>query len=129
MSKNFEVLLSEEAKEFIKSLDLKLIIMKLTSIDELTDEIVGIRGTAERDIFEYDLRMDIVGTMIKDARIKQNMTQGDLGQILGVQKSQISKLENNTKDFRIGTIIRALEALGAKVKLTVELEKKELVVS
>ena len=103
--------------------------MKLTSIDELTDEIVGIRGTAERDIFEYDLRMDIVGTMIKDARIKQNMTQGDLGQILGVQKSQISKLENNTKDFRIGTIIRALEALGAKVKLTVELEKKELVVS
>ena len=103
--------------------------MKLTSIDELTDEIVGKRGTAERDIFEYDLRMDIIGTMIKEARIKQNMTQGDLGNILGVQKSQISKLENNTKDFRIGTILRALEALGAKVKLTVELEKKELIVA
>ena len=103
--------------------------MKLKSIDELTDEIVGKRGTAERDIFEYDLRMDIIGTMIKEARIKQNMTQGDLGNILGVQKSQISKLENNTKDFRIGTILRALEALGAKVKLTVELEKKELIVA
>lgn len=103
--------------------------MKLTSIDDLTDEIVGKRGTAERDIFEYDLRMDIVGTMIKDARIKQKMTQGDLGDLLGVQKAQISKLENNTKDFRISTVIRALEALGAKVKLTVELEKKELVVS
>ncbi len=103
--------------------------MKLTSIDDLTDEIVGKKGTAERDIFEYDLRMDIIGTMIKDARIKQKMTQGDLGDLLGVQKAQISKLENNTKDFRIGTIIRALEALGAKVKLTVEIEKKELVVS
>lgn len=103
--------------------------MKLTSIDELTDEIVGKRGTVERDIFEYDLRMDIVGTMIKEARIKRNMTQGDLGDLLGVQKAQISKLENNTKDFRIGTIIRALEALGAKVKLTVELEKKELIVA
>ena len=65
--------------------------MKLTSIDELTDEIVGKKGTAERDIFEYDLRMDIVGTMIKDARIKKNMTQGDLGNLLGVQKAQISK--------------------------------------
>lgn len=103
--------------------------MKLTSIDELTDEIVGKRGTPGRDIFEYDLRMDIIGTMIKDARIKQKMTQGDLGELLGVQKAQISKLENNTKDFRIGTIIRALEALGAKVKLTVELEKEKLTVT
>jgi len=100
--------------------------MKLTSIDDLTDEIVGKKGTPERDIFEYDLRMDIVRTMIKEARIKKNLTQGDLGELLGVQKAQISKLENNTKDFRIGTTIRALEALGAKVKLTVELEKEKL---
>ena len=42
--------------------------MKLTSIDDFTDEIVGVKGTAERDIFEYDLRLDIIGTMIKDAR-------------------------------------------------------------
>jgi len=103
--------------------------MKLTSIDELTDEIVGKRGTPGRDIFEYDLRMDIVGTMIRDARLKRNMTQGDLGELLGVQKAQISKLENNTKDFRIGTVIRALEALGAKVKLSVELEKQSLTVA
>jgi len=102
--------------------------MKLTSIDKLTDEIVGKKGTPDRDIFEYDLRMDIIGTMIRDARIKRSMTQEDLGDLLGVQKSQISKLENNTKDFRIGTILRALEALGAKVKLSVELEKEKLIV-
>jgi len=103
--------------------------MKLTSIDKLTDEIVGKKGTPERDIFEYDLRMDIIGTMIKDARTKRKMTQEDLGELLGVHKSQISKLENNTKDFRIGTVIRALKALGAKVKLSVELEKEKLVVA
>lgn len=102
--------------------------MKLTSIDKLTDEIVGEKGTPDRDIFEYDLRMDIIGTMIRDARIKRSMTQEELGDLLGVQKSQISKLENNTKDFRIGTILRALEALGAKVKLSVELEKEKLIV-
>ncbi len=103
--------------------------MKLTSIDDLTDEVVGKPGTAEHDIFEYDLRMDIIGTMIKEARRKRNMTQEQLGKILGVQRAQISKLENNTKDFRIGTVIRALEALGAKVKLSVDLERKELIVS
>ena len=99
--------------------------MKLTSIDELTDKIVGKHGTEERDIFEYDLQMDIIGTIIREARQKRNMTQGDLGKLLGVQKAQISKLENNTKDFRIGTIMRALKALGAKVTLTVELESRE----
>ena len=103
--------------------------MKLTSIDEFTSEVVGVKGTAERDIFEYDLRMDIIGTMIKDARKKKKMTQEELGQIIGVQKAQISKLENNTKDFRIGTIIRVLEALGAKVKLSVELENNILTVA
>jgi len=103
--------------------------MKLTSIDELTDELIGKKGTPERDIFEYDLRMDIIGTMIKQARQKRKMTQADLGKLLGVQRAQISKLENNTKDFRIGTIIRALEALGAKVKLSVELESEKLIVA
>lgn len=99
--------------------------MKLTSIDELTDEIIGEKGTPERDIFEYDLRMDVIGTIIKKAIKKRNLTQSELGEILGVQKAQISKLENNTKNFRIGTVIRALEALGAKVKLSVQLENKE----
>ena len=104
--------------------------MKLTSIDELTDKIVGQVGTAERDIFEYDLRMDILGTMIKDARKKRKLTQHQLGELLGVQKAQISKLENNTKNFRMGTVIRALEALGAKVKLTVQMEdQNELIVA
>jgi DNA-binding XRE family transcriptional regulator len=104
--------------------------MKLTSIDELTDQIIGKKGTTERNNFEYDLRIDILGTVIKDARKKKNLTQDQLGKLIGVQKSQISKLENNTKNFRIGTVIRALEALGAKVKLSVELDSnKELIVA
>ena len=99
--------------------------MKLTSVDELTDQIVGKKGTSERDIFEYDLRMDILGTVIKDSRKRKNLTQEQLGDLIGVQKAQISKLENNTKNFRIGTVIRALEALGATVKLSVELDTRE----
>jgi len=103
--------------------------MKLTSIDQLTDTIVGKPGTTERELFQYELRMDVIGTMIREARLKRKMTQGDLGVLLGVQKAQISKLENNTKDFRIGTVIRALKALGATVKLSIELEEDELIVA
>ncbi len=104
--------------------------MKLTSIDELTDQIIGKKGTPERENFEYDLKIDILGTIIKDARKKKNLTQDQLGKLIGVQKSQISKLENNTKNFRIGTVLKALEALGAKVKLTVKIDSdKELILT
>ena len=99
--------------------------MKLTSIDELTDRVIGEKGSPEREEFEYELRMDILGTIIKETRKKRKLTQEQLGELLGVKKAQISKLENNTKDFRIGTILRALKALGAKVKMTVELESNE----
>lgn len=95
--------------------------MKLTTIDELTDEIIGKKGSPERNAFEYDLKMDIIGTIIKETRLKQKMSQADLASKLGVQKAQISKLENNTKDFRIGTIIKALDALGATLKLSVSI--------
>lgn len=97
--------------------------MNVVSCGKLTtDETKSKTGTADKDVFEYDLRTGIMGTMIKQARKKRNMTQSDLGKLLGVQRAQISKLENNTKDFRIGTIIKAIEALGAKVKLSVEME-------
>ncbi len=93
---------------------------KLTTIDELTDQIVGKKGTEAREQFEYELEIDVLGTMIKNARLKQNLTQEQLGNRIGVGKAQISKLENNTKDFRIGTIIKAVKALNLKVKLTLE---------
>lgn len=99
--------------------------MTLTSIDDLTDEIIGQKNTPERDIFENDLRIDIIGSLIREAREKRNMTQGELGELLGIHKAQISKLENNTKDVKIGTIIRVLEALNAKIKLSVVMESNE----
>jgi DNA-binding XRE family transcriptional regulator len=102
--------------------------MKSITIDNLTDKVVGKIGTPERDEFEYELKMDVLGHVIKDARKKKQLTQSELGKLVGVQKSQISKLENNTKNFRIRTIMKVLDALGAKVKLHVELENKQTLV-
>jgi len=52
------------------------------------------------------------------------LTQKQFGVLLGVQKSQISKIENNAKDVRFSTILRAFEALKAQVHLTVEFPGK-----
>jgi DNA-binding XRE family transcriptional regulator len=97
----------------------------LKDIDELTDEFIGKRGTAAREKFEYELRMDIMGTMIREARKRKNLSQEQLGALIGVQKAQVSKIENNTKNFRLETILRAMNALGMKVKLSVEYDNQE----
>jgi transcriptional regulator with XRE-family HTH domain len=67
--------------------------------------------------------MDVLGDMIKKARLEQKLTQEQLGELIGVQKAQISKIENNTKDVRFSTILRVFEALKANVKMTINFNK------
>jgi HTH-type transcriptional regulator / antitoxin HipB len=95
--------------------------MKKQTLEELTDKYIGKVGTPNRERFEFELRTDVIGETIKKARIEQNMTQEQLGLMIGVQKSQISKIENNTKDVRFSTILRVFDALKANVNLSVEL--------
>ena len=92
------------------------------SLDELTDKYIGEKGTPKRDQFEFDLKLEILGDMIKRARQEQNLTQEQLGKLVGVQKAQISKIENNAKDVRFSTVIRVFDALKAKVKMTIEFD-------
>jgi hypothetical protein len=44
---------------------------------------------------------------------------------VGVQKAQISKIENNTKNFRLVTILPIMDALGMKVRLSVEYDNRK----
>jgi DNA-binding XRE family transcriptional regulator len=99
--------------------------MKKHTLEELTDKYVGKPGTSERERFDFELKTDVIGEIIRKARVEQNLTQEQLGQMIGVQKAQISKIENNTKDVRFSTILRVLEALKAKVNLTVELDSHQ----
>ncbi|MGS0749013.1 helix-turn-helix transcriptional regulator [Halpernia sp. GG3] len=103
--------------------------MKTYTIGEVTDELVGKIGTENRDKFEYDLQMDLIGNAIKETRKERNLTQEDLGKLIGVQKSQISRLENNTSNATIETIMRVFSALKASVKLQIELPNLQISVT
>ena len=100
--------------------------MKTYSLEDLTDQYVGKKGTKERDEFEHELRLDLLGQAIKQARLERNLTQEELGALVGVKKAQISKIENSTTDARFTTILKVFEALGAKVNFNVELDNKKL---
>jgi len=100
--------------------------MKTVSLDEMIDKHVGKIGTPERDAFEHELSIDLIGHAIKQARKERNLTQEELGKLVGVQKAQISKIENSIKNARLDTIMKIFKALGATVNFSVELDHKYL---
>jgi HTH-type transcriptional regulator/antitoxin HipB len=95
--------------------------MKTYSLDQVQDELIGRRGSKERERFEYELQMDLIGKSIKQTRLERKLTQEALGKLIGVQKAQISRLENNPGNVTMDTLMRVFSALNAKVKIQVEL--------
>jgi len=87
----------------------------------MIDKHIGKVGSSRRDTFENELRMDLIGHAIREARIRRNLTQKELGELVGVQKAQISKLENSLSDARLETILKVFKALNAKIQFRVEL--------
>jgi transcriptional regulator with XRE-family HTH domain len=65
--------------------------------------------------------MDLIGKAIKQTRQERQLTQEELGKLIGVQKAQISRLENNASNVTMDTLIKVFTALNAKIKLQVEL--------
>lgn len=98
--------------------------MKSYTLDEMKDMLIGTQGTKDREEYEYELRMDVIGKMIKKARQERNLTQEQLGELIGVQKSQISKLESSANSATIDTVIKVFKALKAEVNFRVKLENE-----
>ncbi|HNE47013.1 MAG TPA: helix-turn-helix transcriptional regulator [Chitinophagales bacterium] len=96
--------------------------LRTYSLTEMKDKYIGKVGTKERDDYEYELGMDVLGKMIKAARQERNLTQEELGRLVGVQKAQISKLESSANSATIDTIIKVFKALKAEIHFNVKLE-------
>ena len=96
--------------------------VKTYSLSEMKDKYIGKVGTKAREEFEYELRMDVLGKMIKAARQERNLTQEELGRLVGVQKAQISKLESSANSATIDTVIRVFRALKAEINFNVKME-------
>ena len=86
---------------------------KLYTHEEMLDAIVGAKGTARRNKYEADMNNFLIGEAIKKARESKSLTQEQLGELMGVQKAQISKIESG-KSVTFATIVRAFKAMGVK---------------
>ncbi|WP_034924994.1 helix-turn-helix domain-containing protein [Gillisia sp. CAL575] len=91
------------------------------TLGQLKDKHIGEVGTDNRDKYEFDLKLDVLGEMIKSVRKDRHLTQEQLGALIGVQKSQISKLERNAKNVTVETILKVFRALKANIKFSIEM--------
>ena len=89
--------------------------MKLYSLEEVTDELIGKKGTPGRDDFDRKVEDALhayrIGEAIRAERLRQNLTQEELGERIGVQKAQISRMERGYS-ISIPTMSRVFKALG-----------------
>ena len=94
--------------------------IKLYTMNELLDRDLGPIGTPERDEFEQELADELhayrVGEAIKKAREAQKLTQAELGERMGVQRSQVCRVESG-KSITLASMMRAFRALGVQVAL------------
>ena len=89
------------------------------TFEEVKDELIGKCGTPSRDEYEAEIEAHLIGQHIREARKSLNLTQKELGERLGVQTAQISKIENG-RNITIATIVRVLNALGLSADFSIQ---------
>lgn len=97
--------------------------MKIYTLEDMKNKHIGERGSEKREQYEYELKMEIIGDLIRKTRLERHLTQEELGKLVGVQKAQISKLENNANSATIDTIVRVFKALKAEINFNIRLDE------
>lgn len=101
---------------------MKKVNKSITTLDEILEKKYGKSGSKKRDKWEQDFESFRLGVMLEEARTKLGMTQEELANKCGTNKSYISRIENNASDIRLSTLMKIIQqGLGGHLKLTLQL--------
>jgi DNA-binding XRE family transcriptional regulator len=94
----------------------------LISLSDFVDNEYGVKGTKKRDKFETEYEAFKLGVLIQQARHEKGLTQEEVANLAGTNKSYISKLEKDLKDIRFSTLQRIIkDGLGGHLELSIKL--------
>ena len=94
----------------------------ITTFDEILDKKYGKQGSENREKWEQKFESFKLGVLLEEARLKLGMTQEELAEKCGTNKSYISRIENNASDIRLSTLMKIIQTgLGGQLKLTLQL--------
>lgn len=92
--------------------------MELFDVDAQLDAVFGKEGTPQRKAAEQRANAFFTGQIIEDARKSAKMTQQELANKIGTNKSYISRVETGRTEPKVSTFYRIMQALGLNVELT-----------
>lgn len=85
--------------------------MKFHTEDEALDKVLGEKGNPLRNQYESEMNAFLMGEAIRKARQSKNLTQEELGELIGVKKAQVSRIENGN-NITLTTIAKIFRAMG-----------------
>ena len=91
--------------------------LKTVAFNDLEDELFGAPGTTDRVEYDTASVLAMIPSTIKAYRLQHNLTQAELGERVGVQKTQISKLERNASNVTLDTLRKVFAEMQTVVKI------------
>ena len=88
---------------------------KTVTHEEVLNRFIGEPGTENRLRFENELKAEILAQQFRELRKKKHLTQSQLAERLGMEKGQISKIENGKFNLTLATINKIASALSVKL--------------
>ena len=78
----------------------------LTTLDEMIDKFIGPEGSEPREEFDRGFQDFMIGMLIRESRLKLEMTQEQLAEALGVTAGAVYKWEAKLSIPELGLIIQ-----------------------
>lgn len=119
MSTNYPRLTKEQLEKLRNTYFSK--IPGLTSAEELLTRQHGAPGTRSREDFENKAKAWYYGEILRDRRKQLGMTQKELAECIGRERTYINRIEKGETDMQLSSFLRIASALGIAVNLTVNL--------
>lgn len=90
----------------------KLKLGKLNSINDKLDSKYGKKGTPNREEFDSKSISWYYGEILRDRRKELKLTQQELAERIGKERSYIGRIEKGNTDMQLSSFISIARALG-----------------
>ena len=112
--------LTEEEIRKLRSIDFSKKPGFVNAETVLTQE-AGALGSPEREDFDAKALAWYYGEVLRDRRKEIGMTQKELADIVGRNRTYINRIEKGETDLQLSSFLRIADALGIKIHLDVSL--------
>ena len=93
--------------------------MDITPIEDLIKEDFGDVGSPERAQFDIECDAFVIGEQLRSERLRAGLTQEQLADRIGTQKSFISKVEKGHTDVQLSTLVKLFRGLDRQVSVRI----------